>query len=286
MRILVNSLPKSGTHLLTKTIQLLGYQEYALHKSYSLTLREWLGIRIPKLLVYRQAKNATKKPADTQVHIDIGVFTPYPVNQPTLCYWLKSIPNQHYIQGHIPYHPALSPLLKSVGYKHVAIIRDPRAVLASFLPFVLSARQTDMGAHFLEDDFQPLSFTERLEFILQGGHAPQANVTILPFTQVFHSITAWQTDPNCLLVRFEDLVGEQGGGEASQQQATVERIAQHLEIPLTSEVRRNLHRIYDANSRTFRIGKIDSWRETIPAENLQRVIEYCEPLCKTIGYVT
>ena len=74
-----------------------------------------------------------------------------------------------------------------------------------------------MGAHFLEADFKSMSPMQRLIFVLEGGYAPQAAVTVQSFHDVYHSILAWRNQPNCLFIRFEDLVGEQGGGSLQQQ---------------------------------------------------------------------
>jgi len=50
MRLLINSMPKSGTHLLIKTIELLGYQNF-LNNLFKKVLSK-LGLWVPSSLIY------------------------------------------------------------------------------------------------------------------------------------------------------------------------------------------------------------------------------------------
>jgi len=286
-RILINSLPKSGTHLLTQAIEIFGYQEYATHLSYLKKMMNFWGLGPPRFLSYGAAKTALKKTMTSGSHppdIRVGPFTSYYVNQPTIHYWLNSIPPGQYIQGHLPWSEALVPMLTGLNYRHLVIIRDPRAVIASFIPFVLNAYQTDMGPHFLEQDFKSMSFRQQLEFVLTGGYAPKAGVEVRPFTEVFRAVLAWRNQPGCLFLRFEELVGPQGGGSLEQQVAVVRNIAAHLQVPFDEQIAARIKEIYNPAARTFRIGKIDGWKQTIAADDLVRLNHYCEELCQEAGY--
>ena len=283
-RVLVNSLPKSGTHLLTRAIEIFGYKEYVTNRGYVKKMFDSLGLRTPKYFNYRQAKDSLKKGKNTNDQIAIGAFTPYFVNQPTMQYWLNTIPCGQYIQGHIPFTPTLTPLITELNYYHLVIIRDPRAVVASLLPFILNAQSTGMGTHFLADDFKPMSPIQRLKFVLEGGYAPKAKVKVDSFIEVYHSMLAWRNEPNCLLVRFEDLVGEQGGGNTDNQKNVVKKIALHLEIKFDEDISSKLNQIYNPSARTFRIGKIDGWKNSMDLESTEYLTEYCKPICDEAGY--
>ena len=284
-RILVNSLPKSGTHLLTRAVELFGYKEYAANLDQTKKARNAAGQGTPLYLNYRQAKNSLKKGEVTgENSIGIGAFSPYFVTQATVEYWLDAIPHGQYIQGHVPFTPKLAPIIGKLGYLHVFIIRDPRAVIASLIPFILDAQATGMGAHFLWDDFREMSPKQRLHFILEGGYAPKAGVKVENFADVYRSMLAWRDDPDCLPVCFEDLVGEQGGGSIGQQEKTIKEIAAHLGVEFDENIRSKLAEIYDTSSRTFRVGKIDAWKDSMDAESVEYIIEYCKPLCDEAGY--
>ncbi|HCU54213.1 MAG TPA: sulfotransferase, partial [Gammaproteobacteria bacterium] len=279
-RVLVNSLPKSGTHLLTKAVSNLGYREYGQQRGYLDTLCVRLGRGTPWLLNYRQAQAGRKHPRrDETDSIRIGALTEYRVNPATLHHWLQRLETGSYIQGHMPFSPDLPPLLAQLDFRHLLIMRDPRAVLASLLHYIPNAHLTDMGPHFLAADFADLSPAQQLALLLDGGHAPRARLEILPFATVFRSLAAWRADSTCLLVRFEDLVGIQGGGSAERQAQTLHRIAAHLGLETAPA-----GEVYDREARTFRQGQVDGWRRSLDADAVHRIQTYCAPLCAELEY--
>jgi hypothetical protein len=134
--------------------------------------------------------------------------------------------------------------------------------------------------HFLEADFKLRSSLEQLDLILKGGYAEQAELQIQSFADVYRAMLAWQQDPGCLLVRFEDLIGSQGGGSDQQQQQVMAQIARHLDRPVTTP----MPTVYNATARTFRQGKIDGWKDSLDANLVDYLSSYCEPLCCEAGY--
>jgi Sulfotransferase domain len=274
-RVLINTLPKSGTHLLSKAVELFGYREH-------FDIPNVVG-STPMFLNYREAKNAaahqlTDIPV-TSAKVPIGTLVPFDVPLPLLRQWLAAIAPNRYILGHITWTAELAPLLTELEMAHVAIIRDPRAVVASLLSFVLDTRGMP-NPHFLEADFKKRSRLEQLDLILTGGYATEADLQIQNFAQVYRAMLAWQNEPDCLLLRFEDLIGEQGGGSEQKQQQVMEKIAQHLDCPITSP----MPTVYNTTARTFRQGKIDSWKDNLEADVLDYLTDYCLPLCDEAGY--
>ncbi|MBF0240764.1 MAG: sulfotransferase domain-containing protein, partial [SAR324 cluster bacterium] len=246
------------------------------------------GLRTPRYFNYRESHKSLKigkfDPDAVEDNIGIGAFSPYYVNQVTFRFWLNNVQKGRYIQGHIPWTPGITPVITDLAYHHLVIIRDPRAVVASLLPFILDAWKTGMGSHFLEADFKTMSPIQRLNFILEGGYAPLAKVEIKSFAEVYRSMLAWRNQPNSLFMRFEDLVGEQGGGDIDQQKITVEKIASFLRIPFDKEVENRLKTVYDTSSRTFRTGKIDGWKTSMDSEIVDHLNKSCEALCNEAGY--
>ncbi len=129
-------------------------------------------------------------------------------------YWLKCLLKSQYINGHIPYNPELNKILTDLDYHHVCIIRDPRAVTISRMKFILnseSAKDILPQGIPLKADLELMSTKERLDFLLEGGYTEKAGLKIYSFAHIYRSILAWNKEPNCLLVCFEDLIREQGG---------------------------------------------------------------------------
>ncbi len=280
-RVLINSLPKSGTHLLAKAVELCGFREHFDGQGMDDPARI-----TPLFLNYREVKAALARQGVSRhaaANIPVGTLTPAYVDTETLGSWLAAMPYGSYLLGHMGWTPELAPLLAEYQVRHLFIIRDPRAVLASLLSFIL-----DTGGmpkpHFLETDFKQLSPELRLDLLLEGGYAPQSGVQVTPFREVFHTMFAWNQEPNCLLIRFEDLVGEQGGGSVEQQREAVRHIAAHLGRDFDAAMDAKFGQIYSTNSRTFRKGSIDGWRQSLDTESIERIHDYCQPLCIEATY--
>lgn len=282
-RILINSIPKSGTHLLSKAVELFNYREHY-------DARESTNTEppiYPIFLNYKEVKQALLKENKLEqrdsLSIPIGTLAPIYVEPDIFADWMAAVPQGRYILGHVVWQANLSVLLKKLNYCHLFIIRDPRAVLASLLCFILDARGMPKK-HFLEADFKLLSPKQRLSLILDGGYVTLADVNVEPFCDIFRSMLAWKTDADCLVLRFEDLIGEKGGGTTHQQKKAVQQIASYLGKTFSEQVATEFQKIYNPAARTFRKGSIDSWKHTLDAEDIGRVNEYCQPLCSEAGY--
>ena len=283
-RVLVNSLPKSGTHLLAKAIQIFGYHEYFTSDNYVDNTPKFLGSYEIRRVLKKQ-KSIDSQQAEEL--LNIGIVFPNSIPKSKLEYWLKCLPKSQYINGHIPYNSEFSKIIADLNYHHVCIIRDPRAVTVSRMKFILnseSAKDILPQGIPLKADLEPMSTIERLNFILEGGYAEKADLKIYSFAHIYRSILAWAKDPNCLLVRFEDLIGEQGGGDNQKQTETLRNLANHLNIPWDEEIARQTKNVYDPKTRTFRVGNINSWKTALEPEALAILTEYCEPLCREAGY--
>lgn len=279
-RVLVNSLPKSGTHLLAQAVGLLGFPEHPAARDGGGPTTD-----LPPFLNYREVREALAASGHSPVApgaemIRVGSLAPCPVPLPAFRTWLGALPAGHCLLGHVLPSPALGPLLAEFDCRHVFILRDPRAVVASLLAFILNTAGMPRR-HFLEADLRALAPGERLDFILAGGHAPQAGVEVLGFAVVYRAALAWQEKADCLWLRYEDLVGERGGGSREAQRQGMERLASHLGVAM-DEVR--LSELYNPAARTFRTGSIDGWRQALASAERDRLEAVCAPLCAEAGY--
>lgn len=286
-RIFVNSLPKSGTHLLSNTVELFGYRDFH---------NENCEIERPSYFNYQKVSNALREEnrisEETDKMIHVGSLSPLYVAPSIFLKWLATVPEREYIVGHISYSPALIPLLEKLNYTHLFIIRDPRAVLISMLSFIpklpgMLKNNWHWGLpkqHYLKEDLDGMTASEQLNFIMEGGYASRAGEKVINFADVYRSMLDWSNDPNCLVVRFEDLIGEQGGGSSEKQKKTVKDIAHHLGHACDKHIISKLDNIYSPFAPTFRTGQIDSWKKDVDADMVNRIMMYCEPLCREAGY--
>lgn len=292
-KIFINSLPKSGTHLLIKAVELLGYREH--FDPANLDDPERI---TPLFFNYREVKEAIAKIAakvpngaasnyyeKRENAICVGTLTPVYATAAHFRHWLSAMAANCYVMGHVGYSPVLSQLLAEMGVRHLFIIRDPQAVIVSLLAFILDTRGMPRP-HFLQADFEAMSPRQRLDLLLEGGYAPKAAVDVLPFAEIYRTMLRWDTDPNCLIVHFEDLVGPQGGGTVARQQAVGAQIAAHLDVPFTAAIAARFGEVYSSKSRTFREGQITGWQEELDAASVARVQQYCQPLMQIVKQST
>jgi hypothetical protein len=295
-RLLINSLPKSGTHLVSRAAELLGYKEHFSvgnlknqeQKSENGTELK-VEYSVPIFLNYGEIKNLLKKQGMTpqevknKNNLNVGALTSSYLDVDVLRKCLSEVPQGCLILGHIPWDENLSLILSELNFRHLFIIRDPRPVITSLVSFILDTRKMPKK-HFLEKDFRQMTSFQRFEFLFNGGYAKNAGVEIKKFADVCNSMAAWKNDPNCLFLRFEDLIGEKGGGSSSLQLETIKKIAAHLEIPFENIANR-IGEVYNPGARTFRTGQVAGWEASLGPDLSDYIKENCAELCRDSGYL-
>ncbi|MGB7978469.1 MAG: hypothetical protein WCF19_04830 [Chlamydiales bacterium] len=123
--------------------------------------------------------------------------------------------------------------------------------------------------------FNHLSFDEQLLFVIQQNYqlAPPGIKQHLEIQKVAKQAADLVKNPQILVCRYEDIVGPQGGGTIEKQLQTLEKIARHINAPLSAlEVEAIASRLYGDEENpfgqgnfqhyqtTFRQGKIGGWR--------------------------
>lgn len=272
--VLVNSLPKSGTHLLERALMLLGVTNREATRSLPRRVTDRLGLSAPPFIEHRSARRwsrvhlqGERYGPDAGHSIPVGVFSPIYVPAPVMVSWLRPAVSGAFVKAHLPYDPGLATLFDQTGTRPITILRDPRAVVASMVPYVLDAGNF---RHGLKQEFQMRSEEERIDFVIEGGTA-QNGQPLLSLAEAFASVLDWSRHPGSLVVRFEDLVGPRGGGSAEALEVTLEAITGHLGIALTPEIRARMDEVFDPNSPTFRGGRVDGWRERLSPGQVARI---------------
>lgn len=288
--VLVNSLPKSGTHLLERALMILGLQNWETSRSTFRRATDRAGLSPPSFLAKPAAdrwRRLRRQPshfsAEGAFAYPVGVFTPEYFDRATALKWLSPRRPASFVKGHIPYTPPLAKLIDAIpGLTPVTIIRDPRAVVASVIPYVLDARH---WTHFLQAEFEGLDEDARVDFVLNGGTARTSGLRVLSLAEAYGSVLDWQHHAGTLVVRFEDLVGAQGGGRDEAQVDTFEALANHLGIALTDTLRGRMRDVFDPSAPTFRGGRIDGWRTRLTPDQIRKTEAAMGPaLFERAGY--
>lgn len=248
MRIIANSLPKSGTHLLMRLLDLFGFYQDRLNLNGSLVrITERSPIR--RIIKSRYVSNTTGLPMDMD---DLNLK----INQSWLEARLKRVPDSHYLPSHLPYDAETEKLLQGMGYKIVFIMRDPRDVVVSYVN------------HVVKDSSQPLyryfrslpRMEDRMSAVLHGCESD--GYTLAPLKQRIMHCKGWIESDSVCSISFEHLIGVQGRGDKEKQLKTIIEIEKFLGLSL-DEFRRDeiASNIFSREAKTFHKGLKGGWRE-------------------------
>lgn len=243
-RILVNSLPKAGTNLLTRLLTMMpGIKPAGLHLGHST-----LG-------------GVAKAGEDG---VPVGVDFPFVVPLPRIAMPLGRLKPGEFASGHIPFSPVLSAYLQSVGFKIVMIVRHPAAVALSHARYVKESAGHPLYAHY-----QGLSEAAQIQTSIDGVQLPGRRLPSIG--ERFESIAQWAAVPNVHQITFEDLVGPQGGGTKEKQDACISGLAKFLDIALSENALKQIALHLFGQSSTFRSGQIDAWQTALGSDHLAAI---------------
>lgn len=248
-RIFVNSVPKAGTHLLTAELKRMnGLTSAALH------------IR-PRFV----NAVAGDKQHSRDFILDEAAFDKR----------VRAVKRGQYFTSHLPWSRELADYLEANKIKTIFIHRDPRAELVSRFHYIMGLKRHHL--HYLLAALRDEEERYRL-LILGRDEYPQissARERLLQFR-------GWVEDRAVLKVRFEELVGERGGGSAELKADALERIVAFLRLDETHID--TLSRTATSPTTTFREGQIDGWRKSIPAKAHELLLQECGDLLESFGY--
>jgi hypothetical protein len=259
-RFLINSLPKSGTHLIEKAVQ------------------QFPGITVgPAMNNIWAQRHGTAIGADDSVLV--GVDWPHPASVAAIRRIFRSLKNGQYVLGHIPFSETVVKLLAEQNMKSLLILRDPRDVIVSFSNYVGGHEQ-----HFLFKQYQPLSQSERLMKAIVGiEQSSPDQPMLLDVGERCRSLVGWMSQPFNYVTYFEKLVGPQGGGSKESQLMELQNIAHHLGLRCDSSLEQIANQVFGGTT-TFRKGTIGSWHTNFSSEHKRAFKERAGQTLIDFGY--
>ena len=257
--VLINSLPKSGTNMLAKSLQLfLGFSNSTLHLGHS-TINKF--------------KEDQSYKTD---FVKIGVDFQSDVEVSKIYNALKSLSNNKFATAHLPFSQEMAQILLELGIKMLVILRDPRDVVVSHAKYINSTVN-----HPLYKYYQTLNVEEQIMASITGV---ESDIKLQSIFQRIKSVLEWNTQPFVYTTYFEKLVGPKGGGSQSDQINELRNIANHLGIKSTeSQLLEVAGQIFGGTS-TFRKGKIGSWREAFSENHKKTFLRIAGHQLLELGY--
>jgi hypothetical protein len=189
---------------------------------------------------------------------------------------LRSVRPGQVVASHLRFSTGLPETLARSGVAGVFLVRDPHDIVVSQIHYV--AKRED---HRLHDVFaERTGAREKLRLAISGDRARG----VPSIGERLDYFAGW-LDAGCLVVRFEDLVGAAGGGDATRQAGAVASLYRHVGLPADDRaVARVCDRLFSADSPTFRKGSIGGWRSSFDDELEQLFDEVVGDRATPYGY--
>jgi len=233
------SLPKCGKNLVYSFYFALGMKRWSWGDAPSQLHRAHFA-RTPHLQNYAFPEAGGAREGERQVALDRVLAQ------------LRDMPTGTIANHHFLPEPELVRFIAVNAVPAVFICRDPRDVLLSMLSFARVRQLPPHVAALLE----PLSDEDALILLLDGGGR------LVPFADYFDAYHGWLSAPGVAQLRFEDLIGPRGGGNAQRQERACAVLATLAGFsPKADEVKAATEKVFNVQAGTFFKGQIGAWRD-------------------------
>jgi sulfotransferase 6B1 len=175
------------------------------------------------------------------------------------------------IVSHLRFQPGYPEIIAGRA-RAIFLVRDPRDIVVSQVHYVSKTSSHQHHAFFagMADE------SRRLAAAITGDRQHE----VPSIAERLDAYAGWLS-AGSLLVRFEDLVGPDGGGDRERQLGAVRSIYEFLGVDADDALIRSVcERLFSASSPTFRRGAIGAWRSAFGPE-LERL--FAEVAGEAIG---
>lgn len=243
--ILVNSIPKGGTHLLhTVAASLPGVRDY--HSFVA---------SVPSL-VHRPRSAA-------RIRARLNRIAPGEV-----------------VRGHLWYSADVSEQLTRLNVVHLLIVRDPRDVVVSEAHYL-----ADMAPwHSLHRAFAERgTLEERVRLAIEGLEPRQSRWWYPPVGQRLAPYVRWMGEPGVRTVRYEDMIGD-GRVDAVLDVVVAYAAVSGASVDVDAVSERAVSAIQERRPHTFRQGEAGGWRSVFTGEHRDLFKRHGGRLLVDLGY--
>lgn len=262
-RVLVNSVPKAGTHLLEKVLRLL--------PEFTSSGRHIDQFVRASTIQYPLPNHEAGDP-----------FVEAPPND-FIKLVLRIMPGQ-YATSHLIYSEAISDALKQAGVTILGIVRDPRDIVVSFTRYVASQEY-----HYLFKEYNTMSLEDQITTTIIG--IPELFSPYISYLPILMDINSnvraylgWSSQPNAYITTFEKLVGSQGGGSDAAQLIELRNITAHVGASYNDDQLAELAQNLFGGSATFRKGFVGDWQNHFTPAHKNTFKKIAGQLLIDLGY--
>jgi hypothetical protein len=203
----------------------------------------------------------------------------FPQDEPAMRRLLARVGPGRFCTAHLGYHETIGTILDELDYKVLLILRDPRDIAVSLVNYLRKQRY-----HPLHGYFRDLPFDRALVHAIEGLDRSVAGRALPSLCDRLGTYVAWTNQPRCYTLKFEELVGEKGGGSAQDQRRVLEAAVHHLGLPYDEQTHQRIASRLFGGTATFHRGTTQQWRERYNEAHLQLAREHLSDLLTQLGY--
>ena len=221
----------------------------------------------------------------------------------------KLSPYNIILKSHLPYHQSVADLITKNNIKVIFIIRDPRDQVCSKSFTLKNQPKQDHNKDMHPSNYKPKR-PPNIHQKYKNWHINDIITSVIKtesmlekyvcyheykdFYNNFENITGanglyslytpWIEHPQVYTVKFEDLIGPDGGGSLESQLIEIINIANHIGISLSKEEAHAIASSLFGNSPTFRKGQIGDWKNHFTEEHKELFKKIAGQLLIDLGY--
>lgn len=249
MHLVCITIPKSGTHLLHKCLVLLNLEGF--HHP------EKDGVSSDFVAKVR-ALNQLPPPNHYRGLFHIPTVGPVPEK---IARRLKEKTTPHSFWSHWPYTTESESLFNEYAKANFFMIRDPRDQLISMAFMVLKGPNGETAD--FEQAVLDLITGEQKQYIqwaveIQTAHPLMWELGVVQFYELY---LPWMQSKKMCTVKFENLVGPNGGTPLIRQINEIKKIAKHVGVTLNDLEANKISKDLFGGTLTFRQGQIGAWKQ-------------------------
>lgn len=258
MKIFANSMPKSGTFLVARLLELLGVKSH--QDVFFSQFVVSLNLKAPFFSLSNLKNNyCFFYQNENGVCVDINSLKKN-FRQDAFSAMLDTVPDNSFVFAHSGYCEKAVDILERKDFKMLYIIRDPRDVMVSLYNYVLKHK-----SHFAHRKAKSKSMEDFLKDYMENGFGYMDNFPAIKKLSLKNQLlnsAFWINDKRVFSMRFEDLIGEKGGGDDQKQFLLVKGILNYLELESDDKkIEEVCQDLFSTEARTFSAGQIGSYKK-------------------------
>ncbi len=178
---------------------------------------------------------------------------------------INNLKKGQYLTSHVVGNQEIFNTMEKKNIIGIMIIRDPRSKIISHYNYVTHIDTN----HRTHEFFKKMnSDSDRIDTLINGKKGICGSID-----EELKRYNQWLTRKDILVLKFENLVGEKGGGDNKKQFDSIKKIVNHLKLSVSDYEITNIQvKIFSTKSPTFRKAEKNEWKY-IFNENQKNVLK-------------